>query len=48
MRYRTETLVELHRDMTNTENSVPFGGGEMGALIRRRDWSDSGLGPTSE
>jgi two-component sensor histidine kinase len=47
MRYTTETLVELHRDMTNTGNSFPFGGGEMGALIRRRDWSDTGLGPIS-
>src|SRR5689334_18471420 len=28
-------------------NSFPFGGGEMGALIRRRDWSDTGLGPVS-
>jgi PAS domain-containing protein len=29
-------------------NSFPFGGGEMGALIRLRDWSDSGLGPVRE
>jgi len=29
-------------------NSFPFGGGEMGALIRLRDWSDSDLGPISE
>jgi two-component sensor histidine kinase len=26
-------------------NSFPFGGGETGALIRLRDWSDTGLGP---
>ena len=28
-------------------NSFPFGGGEMGALIRLRDWSETGLGPIS-
>jgi two-component sensor histidine kinase len=28
-------------------DSFPFGGGEMGALIRRRDWSDTGLGAVS-
>jgi len=26
-------------------DSFPFGGGEMAALIRLRDWSDTGLGP---
>jgi two-component sensor histidine kinase len=29
------------------DNSFPFGGGEMGALIRLRNWSDAGLGPVS-
>jgi two-component sensor histidine kinase len=28
-------------------NSFPFGGGEMGTLIRLRDWSETGLGPIS-
>lgn len=32
---------------SGTSESFPFGGGEMGALIRRRDWSDTGLGPVS-
>jgi two-component sensor histidine kinase len=28
-------------------SSFPFGGGEMGELIRLRDWSETGLGPVS-
>ena len=33
--------------VSGNNNSFPFGGGEMGALIRLRDWSDTGLGPIS-
>jgi two-component sensor histidine kinase len=32
---------------SGNNNSFPFGGGEMGALIRLRDWSETGLGPIS-
>ena len=34
--------------MTASDDQFPFGGGEMGALIRSRDWSSAGLGPISE
>jgi two-component sensor histidine kinase len=30
-----------------SDHSFPFGGGQMGALIRVLDWSNSGLGPIS-
>lgn len=35
--------------MTSSGNNdgFPFGGGEVGALMRVRDWSDTGLGPIS-
>ena len=29
-------------------DSFPFGGGEMGALILLRDWTNTSLGPISE
>jgi two-component sensor histidine kinase len=32
---------------SGNDDSFPFGGGEMGALIRLRNWSDTGLGPIS-
>ena len=32
---------------SGNNDSFPFGGGEMGALIRSRDWSATGLGPIS-
>ncbi|HEX8710439.1 MAG TPA: PAS domain-containing protein [Terracidiphilus sp.] len=32
---------------SGSDNSFPFGGGGMGALIRSLDWSATGLGPTS-
>lgn len=32
---------------SGTNDSFTFGGGEIGALIRLRDWSDTGLGPIS-
>lgn len=32
---------------SGNNNSFPFGGGEMGELVRLRDWSDTGLGPVS-
>jgi two-component sensor histidine kinase len=33
--------------MSSFDDSFPFGGGEMGALIGVRDWSKTGLGPIS-
>jgi PAS domain S-box-containing protein len=30
-----------------TNESFPFGGGDTGALIRTRDWTNTGLGPVS-
>jgi hypothetical protein len=32
---------------SGNNDSFPFGGGEMGALIGSRDWSAAGLGPIS-
>src|SRR6476620_1686205 len=36
--------------MASSDHTVDFflGGGEAGALIRARDWSDSGLGPVAD
>jgi two-component sensor histidine kinase len=33
--------------ISGNNDGFPFGGGEVGALMRVRDWSDTGLGPIS-
>src|SRR3984957_16663878 len=48
-RYKNLLWSRFHARMASlgNNNSFPFGGGEMGALIRLRNWSDTGLGPVS-
>ena len=38
---------QQHMTISGNNDGFPFGGGEVGALMRVRDWSDTGLGPIS-
>jgi two-component sensor histidine kinase len=40
-------FVRGSKSKSSFDDSFPFGGGEMGALIGVRDWSKTGLGPIS-
>lgn len=41
-------LEVVPQHMASIEQDFPVGGGEAGALIRARDWSDTGLGPVTD